>query len=85
MRSELPWVKVAQKKQATPKGLLPTGNELQQRFQRRKGRRFEPRVSSLRIANPWATRKNTFGVCDAPEIRRSFFLEWGSTAGGPLA
>ena len=65
MRSELPWVKVVQEKHATPKGLLPTGNELQQRFQSRKGRRPEPRVARF-ASQPWATRNNTFGVDDGP-------------------
>ena len=65
MRSELPWVKVVPNKHATPKGLLPTGNELQQRFQRRISRRLEPRVARFAL-QPWATRSNAFGVGDEP-------------------
>ena len=34
---------------------------------------------------PWATRSNAWGVGDGPpELRRSFFLEWGSAAGARL-
>ena len=61
MRSELPWVWVVQNKHATPKGLLPTGNESQQRLQRRGDRRLEPRVARFAL-QPWATRSNAFGV-----------------------
>ena len=48
MRSELPWVKVVPNKHATPKGLLPTGNELQQRLQRGTWKWF----SFKRVGNP---------------------------------
>ena len=37
-----PGFKVVQNKYATPKGLLPTGNELQQRFQRRRSGDLNP-------------------------------------------
>ena len=42
--------------------------------------RPDPRVARFAL-QAWATR-NYFGVGD--ESRRSFFPEWGSTAGGPL-
>ena len=76
MRSELPWVWVVQNKHATPKGLLLTGNKLQQRFQRRRSRRLEPRVARFAL-QPWATRNNAFGVGDPSRDQVEFLSRMG--------